>query len=91
MAEAIFVLRNTAGAIVYDNRVTAVGCLAASPVVPANTAQVFSYPAFVGRSAIVMTTVGNRTTGVTVDYALGYPRVTFAAFSLVRNALIWIY
>jgi hypothetical protein len=65
--------------VVFDSRVAYAGVCVGLHDVPANTAATYTYPDYAGYTAIVLTATGSRAWGHTIDYALGYPRVTVDA------------
>ena len=89
MAEPQFVARNSAGSVVFDSRDVAAGLCVGVIDVPASTAQVYTYPDYVGRAIRVCGIWGLDIWGASVDYALGYPRVSFIA-SAARSYVLFI-
>ncbi len=90
MPQAVFIVRDSTGAITFDNRVALAGAPALAPLVPASTAVSYPFPNHVGRQAIVGNPFGRRVAGVTVDYSLGYPVVNAASSLGARQLIIWI-
>lgn len=79
MAEPLFIVRNSLGQVVIDSRNAAAGaCVDLLEVLP-NTAPVYTYPEFVGRSAIVINSAP--WLHPQIDTLLGYPRLTFTSIS----------
>lgn len=89
MAEPLFIVRNSAGAVVFDSRDAYAGICVGVIDVPSSTAQVYTYPDYVGRGIRVCGMWGTDTWGAAVDYALGYPRVSFSA-SAARSYVLFI-
>lgn len=81
---------NSAGTVVWDSTTAGGGIIVGVEAVAASTAPVFTYAAFPGRSAKVMSSTVGKDTGVTVDYALGYPRVTLASRAYARNIIVMV-
>lgn len=67
--------------LIFDSRVVQGGVLAEVPVITSAVPTVRTYPAFAGRIVFAMDLWGVADTQVSVDYALGYPRVTFPGVS----------
>lgn len=89
MAEAVFIVRNSAGAVVFDSRDAHAGVCVGVLDVPSGTAQTYTYPDYVGRTLKLCGMWGLDTWGAAVDYALGYPRVQFSA-SAARTYVLFI-
>ncbi len=90
MAEPVFIVRNSAGAVTFDSRVAVAGCVGSLVEVPVSTAVTYTYPNHAGRTAVVLDVGGRRLSGITIDYALGYPRVAFASSAGLRMVAIWL-
>ncbi|MBQ1766796.1 MAG: hypothetical protein IIZ92_28380 [Aquincola sp.] len=89
MAEPIFRVRDGAGNVVFDSRDAYAGLCVGVIDVPLNAVQVYAYPDYVGRTLKVCGMWGLDAWGASVDYALGYPRVTFSASS-ARTYVLFI-
>lgn len=89
MAEPFFRVRDATGAVVFDSRDAYAGICVGVIDVPGSTAQVYTYPDYVGRTLKVCGMWGTDTWGAAVDYALGYPRVSFSA-SAARSYVLFI-
>ncbi|WP_046111825.1 hypothetical protein [Aquincola tertiaricarbonis] len=76
MAEAVFIVRNSAGAVVFDSRDAFAGVCVGIIDVPGGTPQTYTFPNYVGRTLKVAGMWGTLAWGAAVDYALGYPRLT---------------
>lgn len=79
MPEPLFRVKDGSGAVVFDSRDAYAGICVGVIDVPAGTAQTYTYPDYVGRSIRVCGMWGLDAWGASVDYALGYPRVSFSA------------
>lgn len=79
MAEPVFIVRNSAGAVVFDSRDAYAGVCVGIIDVPAGAPQTYTFPSYVGRTLKVTSMWGLDAWGVAVDYALGYPRLTVDA------------
>lgn len=91
---ACMVLRNAANQVTWDSRTVLGGVLADVRTFAAGATAVITYPAFPGRSARVIPLrvwAEAGAPGVTVDTALGYPRVSVAAGSTERRFAVEVY
>ena len=96
MPEARMTVFDSAGTEVFDTYTSLGGQVVDLPVVAASATPTFTYPSFAGRSMDVML-IGSAfgysgdDIGATVDYSLGYPRVTVASQPWVRAFLMLVY
>ena len=94
MSSAVMILRNAANQVTWDSRNVAGGLLADVRTFAAAVTAVLTYPAFPGRSVRIIPLrvwAEAGTLGVTVDTALGYPRVTIAAGSTERRFAVEVF
>lgn len=76
------------GATWFDSDVQVAGCCADSVALGNGDSYSQTYPKFAGRQAIV-TGLGTYNS-YTLDYDLGYPRLTVPAASYARNFFVFI-
>lgn len=81
MAEPVFIVRSSAGAVVFDSREAYAGVCVGLIDVPASTPQTYLFPNYVGRTLKVSSMWGLVAWGLAIDYDLGYPRLTVSAGS----------
>lgn len=89
MPEPLFRVKDGSGAVVFDSRDAYAGICVGVIDVPSSTVQTYTYPDYVGRTLKVCGMWGLESWGAAVDYALGYPRVTFTA-SAARSYVLFI-
>ena len=85
---------NAAGALVWDSSNVAGGVIADIKTYESTNTAILTYPAFAGRSASIITLlswIAASTDGVSVDYALGYPRITVSAASTTRKFAVVVF
>lgn len=90
MAEPHLIARNSAGTVVFDSRTAMAGVCVGLLEIPANTAQTYTYPGYPGATAKVAGAAGVRAWGLTIDYALGYPRLVFASAPALRACIVFV-
>lgn len=83
-------VRDATGALVWDSRTAPTGVVGDVRLVPANQSAVFTYPAFAGRVTHALNLFTDGDVGITVDTALGYPRVTVPSYPGERKVLVLV-
>lgn len=76
------------GALVWDSLTVGSGVVADVRSVDADASATFTYPAFAGHTFSVIVITGFGDVGITVDNALGYPRVNVPAYFAPRKLLM---
>jgi hypothetical protein len=79
------------GAPVWDSVSAAGGVIADVQTIPANTAMTFTYPLFAGRAFGVLSVSQPANPLLTMDDALGYPRVQAAAMVVARTIMVMVF
>jgi hypothetical protein len=89
MAAPQLVVRNSAGTITFDSRLATEACVLDVLTVAAGATGTYTYPLFPGRSAVTLLAYTQVGWGVTVDTALGYPRVTVSTLPFDRTIVVF--
>lgn len=77
--------------LIFDSRIAQAGVLMDVQALKTTSTTVLSYPAFAGRTAFVMDGCSNMIAAASVDYALGYPRVSLAGGNGVETLQFLIF
>lgn len=72
-------LWDASGNVTFDSTLAAGGVPIALHTVASGASPVYSWPSLAGRTIKGLTFAGNYASQFTIDYALGYPRISYAA------------
>jgi hypothetical protein len=90
MADPVFIVRNAVGAVVMDSRDAVAGACVDMLEIAAGATPTYTYPEFVGRSAIVLDAGSGYGDGIAIDTALGYPRLIAASRLYLRSLAVMV-
>lgn len=79
---------NASSQLIWDSRTAGSGVVATVIALASGASGTYTFPDFAGRTAGVVSIAYFGTVVPTVDYALGYPRVTIPADSQPRQILV---
>lgn len=73
------ILRDDSGNVTFDSTLAVGGVPIALHTVASGASPVYSWPSLAGRAIKALTFAGNYGSQFTIDYSLGYPRISYAA------------
>jgi len=80
---------NSSGTLLFDSDTANAGALVGLFEIAANASATYTFPSLAGGTVDCTAPTGKFLTSATVDYTLGYPRVTVATADFKRYVAVW--